>query len=147
MSMNISNEARKKSIKRLFERIITKNELSLADEIFAEDFYWPQFNLRGPDGVREWVKQFRIAFPNVIDLVEEQVAEGDIVVSRVRVRGDQLGPFRGLPPSGKRADFTAIGIDRFKGDKVIERSAWFDITEVMRQLGHVKLVIDSTNKP
>jgi predicted ester cyclase len=79
--------------------------------------------------------------------VQEQFAEGDVVISRVRVVGTQLGPFRGLPPSGRTADFPAIGIDRFRGDKVVERSAWFDITDVMRQLGHRTLEVPDVAAP
>ena len=139
--------ARKHRIALLFEEIITNGRLELADEIFAEDFYWPQFDLRGPDGVRAWVTAFRTAFPDIDDRVQEQVAEGDLVVSRVQCTGTQLGPFRGLPPTGKQATFTAIGIDRFQGDKVIERSADFDIVDVMRKLGHETLTVPPVNRP
>ena len=145
MSMHItpgtSLEARKQRVALLFEGVITCGQLELADEIFAEDFHWPQFGLHGPDGVRTWVTDFRAAFPDVLDEVQEQVGEGDVVVTRVRVRGTQEGAFRGLPPTGRRADFTAVGIDRFRGEKVIERTALFDITDVMRQLGHTTLTL------
>ena len=140
-------EARKRSIARLFEVMITKGDLGVADEIFAPDFTWPQFGLHGPDGARTWVRAFRTTFPDVLDSVEEQVAEGDIVVSRVRVIGTQTGPFRGLPPSGRRADFTAVGIDRFDGDLVVERSAWFDMADLMRQLGHTTLTVPPEAAP
>ncbi|AUG78960.1 cyclase [Kitasatospora sp. MMS16-BH015] len=142
-----STEARKAKITLLFESIITKGELELADEIFHEDFYWPQFDLRGPEGVRTWVRAFLTAFPDMVDLVQEQVAEGDMVVTRVKCEGTQTGPFRGLPPTGKRAVFTAIGIDRFEGEKVIERSAHFDIVDLMRQLGHTTLEVPPVNNP
>ncbi|ROO62041.1 steroid delta-isomerase-like uncharacterized protein [Micromonospora sp. Llam0] len=142
-----SPQARKQRIALLFEEIITNGRLELADEIFAEDFYWPQFGLRGPDGVRSWVVAFRTAFPDISDMVQEQVAEGDIVVTRVECIGTQLGPFRGLPPSGKRATFTAVGIDRFRSDKVVERSAHFDIVDLMRQLGHQTLEVPPVNRP
>jgi len=131
-----SPAARKARIAQLFEQVITHNELHLADEIFAPDFHWPQFDLHGPDGVRSWVRDFRAAFPDVVDSVQEQVCEGDVVITRVRVIGTQLGDFRGLPPSGRRADFTAVGIDRFRGEQVVERTALFDFVDVMRQLGH-----------
>lgn len=142
-----SIEARKQRIALLFEEIITNGRLDLADEVFAADFYWPQFDLRGPDGVREWVVAFRAAFPDISDMVQEQVAEGDVIVTRVTCEGTQLGPFRGLPPSGRRATFTAIGIDRFAGEKVVERSAHFDIVDLMRQLGHTRLVIPEVASP
>lgn len=140
-------QARKERIALLFEEIITNGRLELADEIFAPDFTWPQFGLRGPDGVRAWVTAFREAFPDVRDMVQEQVAEGDVVITRVEVTGTQLGPFRGLPPSGKQATFTAIGIDRFRDDQVIERSAHFDIVDLMRQTGHQTLTVPPVNKP
>ena len=140
-------QARKQRIALLFEEIITNNRLELADELFAENFYWPQFGLHGPEGVRSWVRAFRTAFPDISDLVQEQIAEGDVVVTRVECIGTQLGPFRGLPPSGRKATFTAIGIDRFDGEKVVERSAHFDIVDLMRQLGHEQLLVPSTNQP
>src|SRR3954470_2662151 len=96
-----SPEARKHRIALLFEEIITNGRLELADDLFAEDFYCPQFDLRGPEGVRTRVRASRTAFPDISDLVQEQVAEGDVVVTRVGCIGTQLGPFRGLPPSGK----------------------------------------------
>jgi steroid delta-isomerase-like uncharacterized protein len=142
-----TREARKQRIALLFEEIITNNRLELADEIFAEDFYWPQFDLRGPEGVRSWVQAFRTAFPDISDMVQEQFAEGDTVVTRVECIGTQLGPFRGLPPSGRKATFTAIGIDRFCGDKVVERSAHFDLADLMRKLGHTTLTVPPVDRP
>jgi len=138
---------RKQRIALLFEEIITNGRLELADEIFAEDFAWPQFGLHGPDGVRTWVTAFREAFPDVSDMVQEQTEEGDVIVTRLEVIATQLGAFRGLPPSGKKCTFTAIGIDRFRGDMVIERAAHFDIVDLMRQLGHQKLVVPPLNRP
>lgn len=138
---------RKQRAAILFEEIITNNRLELADEVFAPNFYWPQFDLTGPEGVREWVRAFRTAFPDMDDRVQEQIAEGDVVVTRVRCIGTQDGPFRGLPPSGKRADFTAIGIDRFEGDYIVERSAHFDIADLMRQLGHTVLHVPEVDRP
>lgn len=138
---------RKQRAAILFEEIITNNRLELADEVFAPNFYWPQFDLTGPEGVREWVRAFRSAFPDMDDRVQEQIAEGDVVVTRVRCIGTQEGPFRGLPPSGKRADFTAIGIDRFEGDYIVERSAHFDIADLMRQLRHTDLHVPEVDRP
>lgn len=138
---------RKRRVALLFEEIITNNRLELAEDIFHPDFAWPQFGLHGPEGVRTWVRAFRTAFPDISDMVQEQTAEGDVVVTRVECIGTQLGPFRGLPPSGRKATFTAIGIDRFRGEKVIERAAHFDIVDLMRQLGHTSLSVPAVNKP
>jgi len=139
--METSIPARKALIRQLFERIITNGELELADKIFAPDFHWPQFGLHGPEGVRTWVRHFRHAFPDVDDRVVEQIAEEDVVISRVRIRGTQLGPYLGTEPTGRTAEWTAVGIDRFRGGQVVERTAVFDVTHLMRQLGHQTMPI------
>lgn len=147
MSIDTAIQRRKERASILFEEIITNNRLELADEVFAPDFYWPQFGLRGPDGVRDWVRAFRAAFPDIDDRVQEQVAEGNVVITRVRCRGTQLGTFRGLPASGHKADFAAIGIDRFEGDLIVERWAYFDLADLMRQLGHRTIEVPPVDRP
>jgi steroid delta-isomerase-like uncharacterized protein len=128
-------EENKRTVRRLFEEIITKGDYDVADEIFAEGFVWPQFGLKGPDGARTWVKAFRTAFPDVDDRVEEQIAEGDVVITRVTVRGTHTGPWYGLAPTGRTAEFPAIGIDRLRDGRIVERTAMFDLAGAMRQLG------------
>jgi predicted ester cyclase len=65
----------------------------------------------------------------------------------VRVIGTQSGPCRGRPASGQRADFTAIGIDRFRGDLVVERSAWSDLADLVCQRGHQTLTVPPVAEP
>jgi predicted ester cyclase len=57
----------------------------------------------------------RSAFPDIRITVEDQVAEGDKVATRVTVRGTHRGELEGMPPSGKRIEISAITIDRFSG--------------------------------
>src|SRR5262249_54909170 len=70
---------------------------------------------------REAFKQFAggfyAAFPNLRHHFEDQVAEGDLVVSRLTVTGTHLGDFQGLPPTGNDVSFAAIAIYRVTGDE------------------------------
>jgi len=139
-------EARKARIRLMFERIVNHGELDLADTVFAPDFHWPQFDLHGPDGVKTWVSRLRHAFPDVEDTVEEQIAEGSVVMTRVTLRGTQSGPWGALPASDRRAEFPAIGIDRFRGELVVERFSLFDMADAMRQLGHTDLAVAASRR-
>jgi hypothetical protein len=49
--------------------------------------------------------------------------------------------------AGQRADFTAIGIDRFRGDLVVERSAWSDLADLVCQRGHQTLTVPPVAEP
>lgn len=67
------------------------------------------------------------------------IGEGDTVVSRVKITATQSGDYLGAPPTGRQATWQAVGIDRFRDGKVVERMAVFDPLSLMRQLGHTRL--------
>jgi predicted ester cyclase len=61
------------------------------------------------------------AFPDEQTIFEDQVAEGDKVVSRMTSTATHQGEFQGLPPTGKKIKVTGIWIDRIANDKIVER--------------------------
>jgi predicted ester cyclase len=81
---------------------------------------------------------FRNAFPNLSCTIEEQVAEGEKVVSRWTVHGTHQGEFFGVAPTGSQVEFTGIQIDRFdESGKIVEERAEVDLLGAMRQVGAV----------
>jgi len=132
-------ERNKRLAARMFTDIVSDKNYAAADEIFAPDFYWPQFDLHGPEGVRTWAREFHAGWPDVRDIIEMQVAEGDMVVTLVTVYGTQTGPWLGLPPTGKFVAFPAVGIDRIVSGRIVERSSTYNFAEVMRGLGLYQL--------
>ncbi|MBI2942549.1 MAG: ester cyclase [Chloroflexi bacterium] len=128
------SEANKARSRRVFEEITTEGKLDAIDEVFAADFVG-SFG-RGTEGVKQTVTMFRTAFPDTRVTVEEQVAEGDKVVSRVTFRGTHEGPlFGNLPASGKPVTITGIAIDRHAGGKIAERYLLLDQLSLLRQIG------------
>ena len=67
--------------------------------------------------------------------VEDIIAEGDKVVTRLTCRGTQQGAFMGIPPTGKQATITAIDINRFAGGKSVEHWLNMDTLGLLQQLG------------
>ncbi|KMK64557.1 ester cyclase [Puniceibacterium sp. IMCC21224] len=135
-SPDTPQEARNKRIvARMFQEIVNKKAYEVADEIFAEEFYWPQFDLKGPEGVKTWARQFHAGWPDVLDRLDLQVAQGDIVVSLVTVYGTHTGNWIGIPATNRTAVFPAIGIDRLQDGKIVERSATFNLDEVKQKIG------------
>lgn len=129
-------EANKALVARMFLEIVNQKAYDVADEIFAEDFHWPQFGLTGPEGVKTWARGFHAGWPDVQDRIELQVAQGEWVVSLVSVAGTQSGGWAGLPPSDTFHAFPAIGIDRVRDGRIVERCALFDFADVALALGH-----------
>jgi steroid delta-isomerase-like uncharacterized protein len=137
----MSTEQNKATFQRYVEEVGNEGNLELADEIF--DRYLAHQSdgsvlERGPEDVKRFMGEFRQAFPDFHSTIEDQIAEGDKVVTRWTMHGTHQGEFRGISPTGKQITVTGIGIFRFSDEgKVIESWDNFDQLGMMRQLGVV----------
>lgn len=85
-------------------------------------------------GFKQFISLFYSAFPDLHHSVDDQVAEGNKVVSRLTVLGTQRGFFQGIAPTGKRVIFNDIMITRLEGEKIVELWAQFDALGLLQQL-------------
>ncbi len=136
----MSAEENKAIFRRYVEEVTNEGNLELADEIFDSYLaHQPDGSVlqRGPEDVKRFQSEFRSAFPDIHATIEDQVAEGDKVVTRWRMRGTHEGEFRGIPATGNQISVTGIGIFRFSDGKVVESWDNFDQLGMMQQLGLV----------
>ncbi len=139
----MSAEENKAIVRRLMEESLGGGKPELVDELLDSDFvrydpYIEAGEVRGAQTVKGNIVWFRNAFPDLSCTIEEQVAEGDKVVSRWTLRGTHRGDFFGLAPTGNRVEFTGIQIDRFdESGKIVEERAEFDLLGAMRQMGAI----------
>ena len=77
----------------------------------------------------------RTAFPDLHLTVEDMIAEGDMVVSRLKARGTHRGDLMGIAPTGKQATVDAIDITRVAGGQLVERWGIIDMLGMMQQIG------------
>jgi uncharacterized protein YbjT (DUF2867 family)/predicted ester cyclase len=80
----------------------------------------------------QWAKW---VFPDLYVSVDEVIAEGNMVVARLRWRGTVSQEVYGVPPNGQTIEWTGIAINRFEDGKIAER--WFNSDELgmMRGMG------------
>ena len=137
--MSTREEENKTQYRRTFEEVFNQGDLSIVDELVAPDFLNhevpPGMNNRGPDSTRQVVRMLRAAFPDLHFTVEDLVAEGDTVAGRVTMSGTHLGPFQGIPPTGRSFQQAHMHFVRFRDGKSIEHRAVRDDLGMMRQLG------------
>ena len=116
----------------------SQENLSKLDEFLAADFVShsaPPGLDPGIEGVKQMVRIFQIAFPDMGGAVEDVVAEGDKVVVRFSGTGTHQGEFFGIPPTGKPIKSTGINIFRIEDGKIVEHWNNADDLGVMQQLG------------
>ncbi len=90
------------------------------------------------DGVLDFFRMYRAAFPDLRMDPEDVLGSADKVVARVRATGTHQGEFMGMPPTGKSVDVQLIDIIRF-GDDGLAHEHWgvVDMLAMMQQLGAV----------
>jgi len=114
-----TEEENKASFRRYLEETWNQSNLEVVDEIFDRYIsHQPDGSVleRGPEDVKRFVGEFRSAFPDLRLIIEEQLAEGDKVVSRGTIRGTHLREFRGMAPTGEEMDIKGMALFRFSSE-------------------------------
>ena len=80
------------------------------------------------------VKEMRRAFPDLEMTIEQQIAEGPWVATRVTYRGTHAGEFGGIPATGRRIEYAGTAMDRLEDGKVVEMWHTVNMHLLMRQI-------------
>lgn len=135
------SEDNKVVVRRFLERVFTGGDLGLVDDIFAPDYalHDPDVpgEVRGPEGVRRYVAMYRGAYPDTRFAVEDQIAEGDRVVTRWTASGTHEGELMGIAPTGRVVTISGIEVDLVSGGRIAETWVVYDALGMMQQLGVV----------
>jgi len=115
--------ANKALARRWFEEVINQRNLDAIADIYAADcrYHGPEgFEMQGADAYREFAATILAASDDRQAVIEQQVAEGDLVATRFSSRGHHTGMYRGMKPSGKVWITEGIDICRIAGGKIVE---------------------------
>jgi steroid delta-isomerase-like uncharacterized protein len=126
----------KQAVQRLYESGINTGDLSLADQLIADDYVSP-LGERGPAAFRRTISGLRAGFPDIHFTVEDLVAEGDRVAVRWTWRGTHKGPFGGFPPSDRPMTSSGQAVYQMKDGKVTRIWLETDRLGFLQQVGAV----------
>lgn len=124
-------------IERMFDEIINKGNLDLADELFAEDFidHGPMGHLHGREAFKGLVGQWRSAVPDVRCEVSNFIIDGDDAAWLVRTTGTHTGDGLGFHATGKRFETVSANIGRFRNGQAAEHWAEQGMFPFLVQIG------------
>jgi steroid delta-isomerase-like uncharacterized protein len=135
----VSTEENKAISRRADEELFDRGNLDVADELFASDFVYHDpasgEDWHGPESVKQYATMMRAAFPDLHYIVEDQIAEGDKVVTRYTASGTHQGELMGIASTGNRVEITGISITRIEDGKIEEIWENYDTLGMMQQLG------------
>lgn len=132
-------ESNKKIASRFFE-YFSKGDIQQIENLWGSDYklhYPGKPQYLSKEESKQLLKEYISGFPELKFTVEGQVAENDIVATRITISGTQKGTFQGIPPSNKKITATGICIHRFVNNKIVEEWVELDALGLMTQLGVV----------
>jgi len=94
---------------------------------------------RGSEAFKNIVAGYGAVLSGMRERVQDQIAEGDKVVTRFSGSGKHTGDLFGVAPSGKELTWTGTVISRFKDGLIAEEWVEADAAGLMAQLGLVNL--------
>lgn len=131
-------EENKALISRFIDGIITGDE-TVWDELCAPEFvmHVNMMDTMTLEQSKQYSKANRVSFPDVVYTIEDIIAESDMIALRYTMQGTHQGPFRGIPPTGKKITMVAFEIVRISNRKFVETWFCMDFASLMAQLGDV----------
>jgi steroid delta-isomerase-like uncharacterized protein len=134
----MSADANKALVRRFYAEI-DKGNLDAMDEMVAEDYIDhnpPPFPGLSPgrEGVKQSFRIFWEATPGY-HRIEDQIAEGDRVVTRMTSIGKHTGDLPGAPATGNNLTMTSITIHRIADGKLVEKWSEKDVMGFLQQIG------------
>jgi steroid delta-isomerase-like uncharacterized protein len=128
------------TLRRMYD-LLNAGDLEAFGALLSEDFVEHEETpglAPTKDGVLEFFRMYRAAFPDLRMEPEDVVGSGDKIAARVRATGTHEGEFMGMPATGKSFDVQLIDIMRFAEDGLV-REHWgvVDMLAMLQQLGVV----------
>ena len=139
----MNTEAYKALISHYYEEIANAENsdaaATAADSLLSPAFAFYTLNdAQGTHGLEQH-KEFLVWHHNAVPdqhwEIEAMVAEGGLIATHWRMSGTQRGEFLGVAPTGRRITLQGMDLFRLAGDRIAELRRFFDLMDVMQQLG------------
>jgi len=130
-------------VRRYLEEVVNTGDVDRLAEFISEDYVEVYENTRyvlGLEGARKHILGGREVYRDLHVTVEQQIAEGEWVVSRITARGTHVGAWMGIAPTGKPVEITCVNIDRVVGGRIVEHGGAANMLDPFLKAGAIQAV-------
>ena len=129
----------KEIARRYLFHICNQGNLAAAEELLATNIVFenPPVLVQGIEGFKQLITTLRTAFPDFHFTIDDEVAEGNKVVTRWHLRGTQRGQFLTNAPTNKPFNVTGVDIFQIVGGKIERIWVNMDLLGQAQQLGWI----------
>ena len=123
----------------IYEEARSTPDLDLLDQIYSADAVihdasMPE-DIVGLEALKAYYQESHIGFPDLSMQIHDVFPAGDNVVFFWTFGGTHTGDLRGMPPTGRSVSFSGVAIDRIVDNQIVEEWVYFNVLELMQQLG------------
>jgi steroid delta-isomerase-like uncharacterized protein len=135
------SEQNKALVRRYLEDVFAQGDLDAIPEVFSSDYVErdpaSDEEIRGHEGLRRDLSVYQSALSGIEIAVEDQIAEGDRVVTRAILRASHVEDLFGVPPTGERVEVTGTVTHRIADGRLAEGWWNWDTLGLLRQIGAI----------
>jgi predicted ester cyclase len=142
-------EQNKEVVRRYIEEVFNTGDVERLTEFVSPDYvevYENQEYPIGLEGAEQHVLGVRSAFPDLQITIEQQIAEGDWVVSCITAKGIHQGTWLDMEPTGASLVFTAVNVDKVVDGKIVEHGGAANLFGPLLEAGSLEIT-KSKNGP
>jgi predicted ester cyclase len=140
-------EENKAIVRRFIEEIINTGDTTKIGEIISPLCIETDGIRRvksGIDGMKAHVEGVRSVYPDLHVSIEQQIAEGDWVSTRIIARGTHSGSWLGMKPTGKNLTFTGVNLNKIADGRIIEHGGAANMLHPFLDAGALSVVGEDT---
>jgi predicted ester cyclase len=130
-------------VRRYIEEAVNTGNLEKLVEFISPDYIEtldPSKKVLGVEGARQHIMGVRQTFPDLYLTVENQIAEGDWVVTCIRARATHQGEWIGIKPTGKEVEITGVNVDKIINGRIVEHGGAANMFEALLSIGAIQVV-------
>lgn len=137
----MGEQANKDLVRRYYQEVVNTGAVDRVSRFVSPDYvevHDNEVHAVGIEGAREHIEGVRATYPDLHLTIEQQIAEGEWVVTRVTMRGTHEGEWGGILPTGRRIEVSAINLDRVVGGRIVEHGGAANLLGPLMEIGAVR---------
>ena len=139
----MSSRENKRLVRRYYEEIVNTGDISSIENFIAPDYtevHEGKRYVKGIKGAKDHILGVRQTYPDLHITIDQQIGEGEWVVSCITAKGTHKGTWLGIKPTGKPVVFTGVNVDRVIDGRIVEHGGAANMLGPLMEIGALKVV-------
>mgnify|MGYP002351112184 CR=1 FL=1 len=139
----MSTEDNKKLVQKYINEVINTGNVECIGNFIAPGYVEIHDGKRYPigiEGAKEHILGVRKTYPDLKLKIENQIAEGEWVVTCITARGTHKGVWLDIKPTGKVITYTGVNVNRIVNGLIVEHGGAANLLGPLLEAGAIRVV-------